>query len=128
MSERIEYKVGEIFRHNGETFQCVIDSPENGSCIKCEVQRWLCTKFACYNGERSDDTCVHYVKVTEPKDGMLFRAWDGVLYEAREKEPNDKCYYCCIRPVYGCTEIGRQAFGKLVGRNLHWYPVDEKRR
>lgn len=128
MSEGKEYKVGEIFRHNGETFQCVLtDQGEGVYCLNCEAGNQLCETLICHEKERSDKKNVHFIRVTEPGLGMLFRAWDGVLYEAREKEPNDKCYYCCIRPVYGCTEIGRQAFWKLVGRNLHWYPVDEKK-
>lgn len=123
MEEKKEYKVGEIFRHEGFTYQCVIDSRENGYCGKCQ----LCdAEILCDKEERADNTGVHFIRVTEPEYGMLFRAWDGVLYEAREKEPEDKCCYCCIRPVYGCTEIGRQAFGKLVGRNIHWYQKEEK--
>lgn len=121
MIEKKEYRVGEIFRLNRETFQCVIDSLENGSCSKCEVPRGLCTKFACYNGERSDNTCVHYVKVPEAEEGMLFRASDGNLYELKNLEARG----CgCYRYGYmACSEIDEEAFGEI---DLHWYPVEEK--
>lgn len=89
----LEYRVGEIFRLNGETYQCVTD----------------------------------YVRVTEPKEGMLFRASDGVLYELKALGSTDRKCGCHLDTPddLPCYAIDCQAFGTRVNR-FHWYPVEEK--
>ena len=90
----LEYRVGEIFRLNGETYQCVPD----------------------------------FDVVTEPVEGMMFRATNGVLYEL--KTLGSTCRKCgCDTNLPNnlpCHEIDRQAFGKTQINSLHWYPVEEK--
>ena len=124
-----EYRVGEIFKHDGFTYQCVEDDPTDciPSCVFCDGKETFCSDTPCSMMERADKKATHFIRVTKPKVGMLFRASDGVLYEARDKETNDKCHYCCIRPVLGCNEIGKQAFGKLTGGYIHWYPIEKKK-
>ena len=91
----LEFRVGEIFRHNGKTYQCVTD----------------------------------FDVVTEPVEGMQFRATNGVLYEL--KTLGSTCRKCgCDTNLPNnlkCCEIDRQAFGNTKINSLHWYPVEEKR-
>lgn len=88
------YRIGEIFRLDGVTYQRVID----------------------------------YVRVTEPKEGMLFRASDGVLYELKALGSTDRKCGCHLEAPddLPCYAIDCQAFGTRVNR-FHWYPVEEKR-
>lgn len=90
-----KYRIGEIFRLDGVTYQCVTD----------------------------------YVRVTEPKEGMLFRASDGVLYELKPLGSTDRKCGCHIDAPddLTCYAIDCQAFGTRVNR-FHWYPVEEKKR
>lgn len=126
MSGRVEYKVGEIFRYGGITYQCAQDSFDNGYyCGRCSMDGDECNEFMCKPEDRSDKTGVHYVKVTEPKEGMLFRASDGKLYELRNREAGG-CF-CYLHPALDCLDIDKEAFGKGFSNNLHWYPVEESK-
>lgn len=89
-----EYRVGEIFRLNGKTYQCVTD----------------------------------FAIVTEPEEGMLFRATNGVLYELKTLGATCKKCGCDTNLPNNlkCCEIDRQAFGNTKINSLHWYPVEEK--
>lgn len=88
------YRIGEIFRLDGVTYQRVID----------------------------------YVRVTEPKEGMLFRASDGILYELKALGSTDRKCGCHLETsdALPCYAIDCQAFGTRVNR-FHWYPVEEKK-
>lgn len=90
-----EYRVGEIFRLNGKTYQCVTD----------------------------------FAIVTEPEEGMLFRATNGVLYELKTLGATCKKCGCDtnLPNNLSCHEIDRQAFGKTQINSMHWYPVEEKK-
>lgn len=125
MSDRKEYRAWEIFWHGGVVYQCVPDSNGDGYCNNCEMEMWCDYKpYACCSFERSDNTWVHYVKVTEPKEGMLFRASDGVLYELKKLVGGCGC---CLYGYIGCDDIDYEAFGKNVLGGFHWYPVEEKK-
>lgn len=125
MSGRAEYKVGEIFRFYDETVQCVPDYAGNKNCDQCvlSTRGYLCYSHKCHAYDRLDNTSVHYVKVTEPKEGMLFRASDGKLYELKKIEKVG-CF-CCLHPDLDCLYIDKGAFGKGFSNDLHWYPVEE---
>ena len=118
--------VGEIFRYNGKTYQCVADSDENDCWEKCEIPSVFCDEYFSCDLDRADKIEVHFICVTEPKEGMLFRAYDGVLYELREKEAG-KCYRYFSKSICCCGEIDKQAFGKMFTTNFHWYPVEENK-
>nr|DAM90940.1 MAG TPA: hypothetical protein [Caudoviricetes sp.] len=126
MSSKKEYRVGEIFRRNGETFQCVRTDPGEGVyCLNCEAVNQLCETLICHEKERSDKKNAHFIRVTEQEDGMLFRASDGVLYELKKLE-NRGCG--CYRYGYmACSEIDEEAFGEATKEEFHWYPVEEKK-
>lgn len=69
-----------------------------------------------------------YVRVTEPEEGMLFRASNGVLYESKAfGSKNRKCGCDIDFPDrLPCYIIDIQAFGKTQINSMHWYPVEEK--
>lgn len=98
-----EYKVGEIFELNGEIFQCVED-PRDFDCEDC----MLCVDgFPCSESSREDGKNVHFVKVTEITEGMLFRADNGKLYRfTTDLKDGEKC--SCLIGGYTCSAILRQ--------------------
>lgn len=72
--------------------------------------------------------CVPDSIVTEPEEGMLFRASNGVLYELKAFGSADRkcgCQIDCIDRL-PCHIIDIQAFGKTQMNSMHWYPVEEK--
>lgn len=95
-----EYKVGEIFERNGEIFQCVED-PRDFDCEDC----MLCVDgFPCSESSREDGKNVHFVKVTEITEGMLFRADNGKLYRfTTDLKDGEKCD--CGRTDHPCEGI-----------------------
>lgn len=95
-----EYKVGEIFELNGEIFQCVED-PRDFDCEDC----MLCVDgFPCSESSREDGKNVHFVKVTEITEGMLFRADNGKLYRfTTDLKDGEKCD--CGRTDHPCEGI-----------------------
>lgn len=73
--------------------------------------------------------CVPESIVTEPEEGMLFRASNGVLYELKAFGSMDRkcgCNRDCIDRL-PCHIIDIQAFGKTQTNSMHWYPVEEKK-
>lgn len=118
MSAEKEYRVGEVFRKEGETYLCVIDDSDGDvACKRCEIKHFCWDGMECKAEDRSDNTGVHFVRVTEPKEGMMFRASDGKLYELVKGKCNSMA----------CEAIYKEAFGKLFVNNLHWCPVEEKK-
>lgn len=123
MNIQEEYRIGEIFRRNGETFQCVANTEET-HCDECG----LLNSESCPNcmaKYRSDKTDVYFIRVTEPKEGMLFRASDDKLYELKKLE-NFECG-CYIIGYTNCTVISYEAFGEDILDIFHWYPVEENK-
>ena len=73
--------------------------------------------------------CVPDSIVTEPEEGMLFRASNGVLYELKAFGSMDRkcgCNRDCIDRL-PCHIIDIQAFGKTQMNSMHWYPVEENK-
>ena len=73
--------------------------------------------------------CVPDSIVTEPEEGMLFRASNGVLYELKAFGSADRkcgCNRDCIDRL-PCHIIDIQAFGKTQMNSMHWYPVEENK-
>lgn len=72
--------------------------------------------------------CVPDSIVTEPEEGMLFRAHNGVLYELKAFGSADRKCGCQIGiDRLPCHVIDIQAFGKTQMNSMHWYPVEEKK-
>ena len=123
-----EYKVGEIFEHDGKVFQCVEDSTEAG-CGSCCALRGKCEECVCSSEERQDEANVHFICVTELREGMLFRAKNGELYRiAADLKDGEKCV-CETGNRYSCSDIkGQIPVSLLAGykaSRLLFIPVDE---
>lgn len=72
--------------------------------------------------------CVPESIVTEPEEGMLFRASNGVLYELKAFGSADRKCGCQMGiDRLPCHVIDIQAFGKTQINSMHWYPVEEKK-
>lgn len=124
MRDKKEYMVGEIFRFNEQTFQCVASEIQYNRCKKCAIPHNRCCTVICDKTRRYDVRDVHFIRVTKPEDGMLFRASDGVLYGLIENE----CIHYMGDSLCTCYEIDQQAFGDILSNNFHWYPVEENKQ
>ena len=112
-----EYKVGEIFEHDGKVFQCVEDSTEVG-CGSCCALRGKCEECVCSSEERQDEANVHFICVTELREGMLFRAKSGELYRiAADLKDGEKCV-CETGNRYSCSDIKGQIRYPLTFREV----------
>ena len=124
MHNKKEYMVGEIFRFNEQTFQCVASETPYIRCKKCAMPHSRCCTVICDRTCRYDLRDVHFIRVTNPENGMLFRASDGVLYELIENE----CIHYMGDSLCTCYEIDQQAFGDILSNNFHWYQVKENKQ
>lgn len=92
------YTVGEVFRHDGETFYCTTD----GKGI------------------------VRYALIDEPIDDMMFRASDGKLYQfIKDAAPYRERICACRVSELRCNDIQRLLFGRDCTDGEFWLPVDE---
>lgn len=123
MRDKKEYIVGEIFRFNEQTFQCVASDIPYIRCKKCVMPHNRCCDAICDKTRRYDLRDVHFIRVTNPENGMLFRTSDGVLYELIENE----CIHYMGDSLCTCYEIDQQAFGDIISNKFHWYPVEDKK-
>lgn len=83
-----EYKIGEVFRHtDGKAYQCVEGETCEGCAFRCTGND--CVGPYCDGG--SDGRPVKFIAVTEPVEGMLYRA-----------------------KTVGCIGCGGQSLGSLV--------------
>lgn len=127
MSAEKEYRVGEVFRKEGETYLCVIDDSDGDvACKRCEIKHLCWDGMECKAEDRSDNTGVHFVRVTEPKAGMMFRASDGKLYELKCGK-DEKCVCHSSDTDLTCRDLDDEAFEKTYyDDDLFWCPVEEK--
>lgn len=111
-----EYMVGEVFRHeNGKVYQCV----EFNDCRRCAFLRTeSCTSYSCLSEDRNDGKAVQYIEVTEPVEGMLYRAKNGRMYRLAEGSHWDHWCACDDDPERSCAELDMAVFG---GRGPRWY-------
>lgn len=92
------YTVGEVFRHDGETFYCTTD----GKGI------------------------VRYCQIDEPIDDMMFRASDGKLYQfIKDVAPYRERICACRVSELRCNDIQQLLFGRDCADGEFWLPVDE---
>lgn len=110
-----EYKIGEVFRHtDGKAYQCV----EGETCEGCAFR---CTGNDCvgpYCDGVSDGRPVKFIAVTEPVEGMLYRAKNGRMYRLAEGSHWDHWCACDDDPERSCAELDMAVFG---GRGPRWY-------
>ena len=114
-----EYEIGEVFRYNNRTYMCVDDSAAHGnSCTRCallEQDHELCNHNCCCK--------FHFEEVREPREGMLFRASDGNMYQFfLDNDPHESPICACDNPgLLDCETISNEAFpGFVSAADEHW--------
>lgn len=114
-----EYEIGEVFRHNNKTYMCVDDPPAHGvGCSVCAVfeqDHEFCKQTSCAK--------VHFEEVREPREGMLFRASDGNMYQFfLDNDPNESPISACDNlELLDCETISNEAFpGWLNAADANW--------
>lgn len=118
-----EYMVGEVFRYeNGKVYQCV----EFNDCRGCAFSRTeSCTSYSCLSEDRNDGKAVQYIEVTEPVEGMLYRAEDGSMYRLMKDDYTDHPCVCDVSVSLHCTDLDKAVFGDVVPAEWYWAPVVE---
>lgn len=119
-----EYAIGEVFRHTeGKLYRCV----ESKICKGCTFKyRDIGCLYGlnCRSTDREDGRSVKFILVTEPADGMLFRAEDGKMYQLKYGEPSS--FGCaCNAGMYGCGCLNEEVFGDDYLPGWYWAPVEE---
>lgn len=117
-----EYKINETFIHtDGKVYQCV---RSEGTCEGCALRcGWDCPGRSCTGDERKDCIDVKYVLVTEPVDGMLYRAENGRMYRLTKGKHWGRCA-CDTDLSLSCAALDRAVF-KTPLLDWYWAPVEE---
>lgn len=103
-----EYKIGEVFRHtDGKAYQCVEGETCEGCAFRCTGND--CVGPYCDGG--SDGRPVKFIAVTEPVEGMLYRAKNGRMYRLAEGSHWDHWCACDDDPERSCAELDMAVFG-----------------
>ena len=117
MKKKKEYAVGEVFRHtDGKLYRCV----ESKICKGCAFEYCDsdCRSLYCCSFGREDGRSVKFIAVTEPAEGMLYRAENGRMYRLAEGSHWDHWCACDDDPERSCAELDMAVFG---GRGPRWY-------
>ena len=122
--EKKEYAIGEVFRHtDGKVYQCVESELCKGCTFKYRDIGCLCG-LNCRSTDREDGRSVKFIAVTEPSEGMLYRAEDGKMYQLKYGEPSS--FGCaCNAGMYGCGCLNEEVFGDVYSPGWYWAPVEE---
>lgn len=117
MKKKKEYAVGEVFRHtDGKVYRCVEDEHCEGCAFEyCDSD---CRSLYCCSFGREDGRSVKFIAVTEPAEGMLYRAENGRMYRLAEGSHWDHWCACDDDPERSCAELDMAVFG---GRGPRWY-------
>lgn len=114
-NEKKEYAVGEVFRQDGKVYQCVEDEQCEGCAFRFNSD---CCSPYCSSVTRVDSRSVKFIAVTEPAEGMLYRAENGRMYRLAEGSHWDHWCACDDDPERSCAELDMAVFG---GRGPRWY-------
>lgn len=116
-----EYKIGEVFRHtDGKAYQCVEGETCEGCAFRCTGND--CVGPYCDGG--SDGRPVKFIAVTEPVEGMLYRAKNGRMYRLAEGSHWDHWCACDDDPERSCAELDMDVFGDR-GPRWYWAPTTD---
>lgn len=119
-----EYAVGEVFRHaDGKVYQCVEDEHCEGCAFEPGDDN--CCSLYCSSCAREDGRSVKFILVTEPSDGMLYRAENGRMYRLTKGNHWDKQCACDDDKSRSCAALDRSVFGDLLPTGWYWALVEE---
>lgn len=123
-NEKKEYAIGEVFRHtDGKAYRCVEDETCEGCAFDDSDSN--CVSLHCFSANREDGRNVKYIMVTEPAEGMLYRAGDGRMYRlAKEKHWQHTCV-CDDGSSLSCAALDCAVFGGCLSWEWYWAPVEE---
>ena len=125
MKKKKEYAVGEVFRHtDGKLYRCV----ESEICKGCAfnyLNIGCLYGLNCRSTDREDGRSVKFIAVTEPAEGMLFRAENGRMYRLTRGEHGEHFCVCDTIPRMNCSELDRAVFGYVLSNDWYWYTVEE---
>lgn len=120
-----EYAIGEVFRHtDGKVYQCV----ESELCKGCTFKyRDIGCLYGlnCRSTDREDGRNVKYIMVTEPADGMLFRAENGRMCRLAKGTHWRHTCVCDDDSSLSCAVIDCSVFGGCLSCEWYWAPVEE---
>lgn len=115
--------VGEVFRHeNGKMYQCV----EFDDCKGCAfLYTESCASYSCLSKERKDGNAAQYIEVTEPVEGMLYRAKNGRMYRLTQGNHWGHRCACDTDPSLSCSALDSASFRSVL-LGWYWTPVEEE--
>lgn len=125
MKKKKEYAVGEVFRHtDGKLYRCVESKICKGCAFKY-LDMGCLYGLNCRSTDREDGRSVKFIAVTEPAEGMLYRAENGRMYRlAKGKHWLNSCV-CDDDSSLSCHAIDRAVFGDFLSAEWYWSPVEE---
>lgn len=125
MKKKKEYAVGEVFRHtDGKLYRCVEIKICKGCAFKY-LDMGCLYGLNCRSTDREDGRSVKFIAVTEPAEGMLYRAENGRMYRlAKGKHWLNSCV-CDDDSSLSCHAIDRAVFGDFLSAEWYWSPVEE---
>lgn len=124
MKKKKEYAVGEVFRHtDGKLYRCVEIKICKGCAFKY-LDMGCLYGLNCRSTDREDGRSVKFIAVTEPAEGMLFRAENGRMYRLTQGSHWDHQCACDGDNSLSCGALDTIVFGgALLG--WYWSPVEE---
>ena len=125
MKKKKEYAVGEVFRHtDGKVYRCVEDETCEGCAFKY-LDMGCLYGLNCRSTDREDGRSVKFIAVTEPAEGMIYRAENGRMYRlTRGRHWLNSCV-CDDDSSLSCHAIDRAVFGDFLSAEWYWSPVEE---
>lgn len=120
-----EYAVGEVFRHaDGKVYRCVESKICKGCAFKYRDTGCL-YGLNCRSTDREDGRAVKFIAVTEPSDGMLFRAENGRMYRLTRGDHCDNVCACDAGAPLSYPTLDTAVFGHIISKEWYWAPVEE---
>ncbi len=123
-NEKKEYAVGEVFRQDGKVYQCVESKICKGCAFKYSDMGCL-YGLNCRSTDREDGRSVKFIAVTEPAEGMLYRAENGRMYRLAKGEHGKHFCVCDTGPWLNCSELDRAVFDYALLNDWYWAPIEE---
>lgn len=116
-----EYMIDEVFRHTDRrVYRCVKGETCEGCAFRCTGND--CVGPYCDGG--SDGRPVKFIAVTEPVEGMLYRAKNGRMYRLAEGSHWDHWCACDDDNSLSCGALDTIVFGCAYS-GWHWSLVEE---
>lgn len=125
MKKKKEYAVGEVFRHtDGKLYRCVESEICKGCAFKY-LDMGCLYGLNCRSTDREDGRSVKFIAVTEPAEGMLYRAENGRMYRLAKGDHWLNSCTCDDDSSLSCAVLDCAVFGGSLSCEWYWAPVEE---